>query len=148
MAITVSLCSVRQGGSEYEKNVMAYLQRAARSVGAEARSFRSEEALLDHAGQTAKQGSALLWLADSRGKLWSSAQFAAEIARARDGGIRQLVLGVGPASGWSPEALRHAAMLISLGPMTLPHELARLVLAEQVYRAATILAGHPYHLGH
>jgi len=55
---------------------------------------------------------------------------------------------VGPADGWSAEARNRAQLLLSLGAMTLPHELARVVLAEQVYRACTILAGHPYHSGH
>jgi 23S rRNA (pseudouridine1915-N3)-methyltransferase len=57
-----------------------------------------------------------------------------------------IVFAIGPASGWSERRL--AQTVLSLGPMTLPHELARLVLAEQIYRAFTILAGHPYHIGH
>jgi 23S rRNA (pseudouridine1915-N3)-methyltransferase len=55
---------------------------------------------------------------------------------------------VGPADGWSEYARAQAQSTLSFGPMTLPHELARLVLAEQIYRAFTILAGHPYHSGH
>lgn len=58
------------------------------------------------------------------------------------------VLAIGPADGWSPEARVRADLVVSFGPMTLPHSLARVVLAEQVYRALTILAGHPYHSGH
>jgi 23S rRNA (pseudouridine1915-N3)-methyltransferase len=58
------------------------------------------------------------------------------------------VLAIGPADGWSAEARQRADLLLSLGRMTLPHQLARVVLAEQVYRAFTILAGHPYHSGH
>jgi 23S rRNA (pseudouridine1915-N3)-methyltransferase len=57
-----------------------------------------------------------------------------------------IVFAIGPASGWSDRP--QAQTVLSLGPMTLPHELARLVLAEQLYRAFTILAGHPYHIGH
>jgi len=59
-----------------------------------------------------------------------------------------VLFAVGPADGWSAEARNRAQLLLSLGAMTLPHELARVVLAEQVYRACTILAGHPYHSGH
>jgi 23S rRNA (pseudouridine1915-N3)-methyltransferase len=59
-----------------------------------------------------------------------------------------LVLAIGPADGWSAATRKRANLLLSLGRMTLPHQLARIVLAEQVYRALTILAGHPYHSGH
>ena len=59
-----------------------------------------------------------------------------------------MILAIGPADGWSPKAIQDSDLRLSFGPMTLPHALARLVLAEQVYRAATILGGHPYHLGH
>ena len=62
--------------------------------------------------------------------------------------MQEMVFAVGPANGWSPEALWRAQLKLSFGKMTLPHELARVVLAEQVYRALTILAGHPYHGGH
>ena len=55
---------------------------------------------------------------------------------------------VGPADGWSEPSRARAAFTLSLGRMTLAHELARVVLLEQVYRAFTILKGHPYHTGH
>jgi 23S rRNA (pseudouridine1915-N3)-methyltransferase len=55
---------------------------------------------------------------------------------------------VGPANGFSAETRQEAKLLLSLGKMTLAHELARVVLLEQLYRALTILKGHPYHLGH
>jgi len=58
------------------------------------------------------------------------------------------VFAIGPASGFSEETRRSANMMLSLGKMTLPHELARVVLLEQLYRAFTILKGHPYHLSH
>jgi 23S rRNA (pseudouridine1915-N3)-methyltransferase len=57
-------------------------------------------------------------------------------------------MAIGPADGWSDTARQRADLLLSLGRITLPHQLARVVLAEQVYRAFTILAGHPYHSGH
>lgn len=89
-----------------------------------------------------------MWLLDSRGKQVSSEEFAASIGKLRDGGKRTLILAIGPADGWTDEDRQRADGLISLGKMTLPHELAALVLAEQVYRACTILASHPYHCGH
>jgi 23S rRNA (pseudouridine1915-N3)-methyltransferase len=59
-----------------------------------------------------------------------------------------LVFAIGGADGFSPEARAATQQIISLGKMTLAHELARVVLLEQVYRAFTILKGHPYHSGH
>jgi 23S rRNA (pseudouridine1915-N3)-methyltransferase len=90
----------------------------------------------------------LLVLLDSRGKLFSSEEFAIWLGRERDAGRQSIVFAIGPPSGWSEEARTRANLLLSLGPMTLPHELARVVLLEQVYRAFTILTGHPYHCGH
>ena len=116
--------------------------------------FRSEAALLDAVAGERRAGSTTVWLLDSRGKVLSSEQLAAALHTARDHGCRHLIAAIGPADGWSEAALAAVstnggnAMLLSLGPMTLPHELARLVMAEQIYRATTILAGHPYHLGH
>ena len=59
-----------------------------------------------------------------------------------------LLFAIGGADGFSDEARRQASLVLSLGKMTLPHELARVVLLEQIYRAFTILSNHPYHLGH
>ena len=85
---------------------------------------------------------------DSRGRQMSSEAFAAWLGARRDEGTQQFVFAVGPASGWSEEARERAGLLLSLGPMTMAHALARLVMAEQLYRAFTILTGHPYHAGH
>lgn len=87
-------------------------------------------------------------LLDSRGKQMSSEAFAAWLGKQRDEGAQQIVFAVGPANGWSDEARERAGLLLSLGPITLAHALARLVMAEQLYRAFTILTGHPYHSGH
>jgi 23S rRNA (pseudouridine1915-N3)-methyltransferase len=59
-----------------------------------------------------------------------------------------MLFAIGPADGWTEESRKRATLLLSLGPMTLAHSLARTVLAEQLYRAFTILTGHPYHSGH
>jgi 23S rRNA (pseudouridine1915-N3)-methyltransferase len=89
---------------------------------------------------------AWLVLLDGRGEAWSSEELAKWLAVRRDSGQQMIVFAIGPASGWSDRA--PAQTMLSLGRMTLPHELARLVMAEQLYRAFTILAGHPYHTGH
>ncbi|WP_049623312.1 23S rRNA (pseudouridine(1915)-N(3))-methyltransferase RlmH [Frateuria defendens] len=81
---------------------------------------------------------------DGRGKAWSSEELAAQLAQWRMGG-RDLAFLIGGPDGHAPEVLARADQRWSLGPLTLPHMLVRLVLAEQLYRAATIVAGHPYH---
>ena len=82
---------------------------------------------------------------DETGKTLSSEEFAAELARLRDEGIRDLALVIGGPDGLDPELRSKARLVLSLGRMTWPHQIARMLLAEQIYRATTILAGHPYH---
>lgn len=81
------------------------------------------------------------------GRHMSSDTFARWLGTRRDAGARRLVFAIGGADGLDPVITKAAALTLSLGPMTLPHGLARVVLAEQLYRAVTILAGHPYHRG-
>ena len=81
---------------------------------------------------------------DGHGKLWSSEALADELSRWRMGG-RDLAFLIGGPDGHAAEVLARADQRWSLGPLTLPHMLVRLVLAEQLYRATTLLAGHPYH---
>jgi 23S rRNA (pseudouridine1915-N3)-methyltransferase len=85
---------------------------------------------------------------DSQGLQISSREFANVLGSLQDNGAQQLVLAIGPADGWSPIALAKADKVVALGRITLPHELAAVVTAEQLYRALTIRAGHPYHSGH
>lgn len=83
-------------------------------------------------------------LLDAAGKQFTSQQFARWLGNVRDGGARELVFLCGDAEGF-PEEIRSAAkQKISLSTLTMPHEFARVVLAEQIYRAFAILAGHPY----
>lgn len=82
---------------------------------------------------------------DGGGKALSSDAFARWLGERRDEGTRNVAFLIGGPDGHGEEALKAASLKLSLGPMTLPHGLARIVLAEQLYRAATILAGHPYH---
>jgi 23S rRNA (pseudouridine1915-N3)-methyltransferase len=125
-----------------------YLGRLERYTPAGAASFPNETALFEFVARQNARTSAWLVLVDSRGTGQSSEEFAQWLAAHRDAGRQTMILAVGPADGWSDAARRQAQTLLSLGPMTLPHELARVVLAEQLYRAFTILAGHPYHGGH
>ncbi len=108
----------------------------------------SEASLLDRLRRDAGRTASRMALLDSGGRPASSEAFASRIKDLRDAGSQQLVFAVGPASGWSAATRASATWLLSLGSMTLPHELALVVLAEQLYRAQTILAGHPYHSGH
>jgi 23S rRNA (pseudouridine1915-N3)-methyltransferase len=82
---------------------------------------------------------------DGGGLSLSSETFAHLVAKERDGGARTMAFLVGGPDGHADQALAAGKLRLSLGPMTLPHGLARIVLAEQLYRAATILSGHPYH---
>ena len=81
---------------------------------------------------------------DERGKVLDSAGFARQLARWREAG-RDLAFAIGGADGLDPSVLKRAALTLSLGTMTWPHQLARVMLVEQLYRADTILSGHPYH---
>lgn len=87
------------------------------------------------------------WLiaCDERGKSYSSRDFAAHIAALRDQGERRLVFAIGGADGHAPAVREAARSTLAFGPQTWPHALARAMLAEQLYRAVTILAGSPYH---
>ena len=131
-----------------ESLTLDYIARATRLVPTSAPIFDSEPALLAAAERQPGRAAAHLLLFDSRGDALTSEDFARYLGRLRDDGTQRLVLAIGPADGWSPAARSRAYRTLSLGRMTLPHELARAVVAEQIYRALTILAGHPYHSGH
>ncbi|ODT86479.1 23S rRNA (pseudouridine(1915)-N(3))-methyltransferase RlmH [Phenylobacterium sp. SCN 70-31] len=82
---------------------------------------------------------------DERGKPRASRAFAAEIATLRDDGVRRLVFLIGGADGLAPDLVARAGGVMAFGPQTWPHALARAMLAEQIYRAVSILGGSPYH---
>lgn len=88
---------------------------------------------------------ALLVTLDERGRLLSSPEFADHLAKWRDGGRQDLAFVIGGADGISPALRARADFSISFGRMVWPHMLVRVMLAEQLYRAASILAGAPYH---
>jgi 23S rRNA (pseudouridine1915-N3)-methyltransferase len=82
---------------------------------------------------------------DAKGVALSSKGFADHLASVRDRGVKATALLIGGPDGLAPALRREAQLTFSLGAMTLPHALVRIIVAEQLYRAATILAGHPYH---
>ncbi len=88
---------------------------------------------------------ALLVALDPRGKAPSTEEFARQLARWRDESTGTLAFAIGGADGLDAAVLDRARQRLSLGPMIWPHLLARAMLAEQLWRAASILAGHPYH---
>lgn len=84
-------------------------------------------------------------LLDEHGKQLSSEEFAALLGKWRDDGVREARFLIGAADGHGAAARQSADLLIGFGAMTWPHMLARAMLAEQLWRATSILAGHPYH---
>ncbi|MEM6482698.1 MAG: 23S rRNA (pseudouridine(1915)-N(3))-methyltransferase RlmH [Pseudomonadota bacterium] len=82
---------------------------------------------------------------DERGQKWSSRQFAAQLASWRDTGQRDVAFLIGGADGLGVSLRARSQLALSLGQMVWPHKLARVMFSEQLYRAATILAGTPYH---
>jgi 23S rRNA (pseudouridine1915-N3)-methyltransferase len=90
-------------------------------------------------------GGAVLVALDGRGLDLTSAAFAARLGRWRDTGERAVAFAIGGPEGLGQAVLARAALTLALGRMTWPHMLVRVMLAEQLYRATTILAGHPYH---
>jgi len=82
---------------------------------------------------------------DERGKTQGSEAFANQLARWRDDGRPAVSFVIGGADGLDPEFVKSAALTLSFSPLTWPHQLVRIMLAEQLYRATTILSGHPYH---
>jgi len=127
---------------EYGKRLVRYcdfqgeeLRQGKKSVGG----FTAAEAAL-----LARSEGAYRVVLDPAGKPWSSPELAAFLKKKRDGGNRAVAFCVGGAEGFSQPFRGRADLLLSLSPMTLPHELARVVLLEQLYRAFTLLAHHPY----
>jgi 23S rRNA (pseudouridine1915-N3)-methyltransferase len=130
-----------------------YLKRISHYAQVEGIALREEAALLTLCGRSpagrAKAGAkSTLVLMDARGKQLSSEEFARFLGNYQERNSLPLVFAVGPADGFSEACKAAAQHKISMGKMTLAHELARVVLLEQLYRTFTILKGHPYHCGH
>ena len=125
-----------------------YLKRISRYVGTESHEMQSEAALLELTDSASGRTAPVLVLLDGRGRQFTSEEFAELIRDQQDRGAQNLFFAVGPADGFSDKARHAADLILSFGKMTLAHELARVVLLEQIYRAFTVLKGHPYHTGH
>jgi 23S rRNA (pseudouridine1915-N3)-methyltransferase len=124
-----------------------YLKRLSRYADADGITLKDEGSLLKICARDARPRHTLVLL-DGKGKQLSSAELANFLGDYQDRNAAPLCFGVGPADGFSDQARQAATLVLSLGKMTLAHDLARIVLLEQLYRAFTILKGHPYHLGH
>jgi 23S rRNA (pseudouridine1915-N3)-methyltransferase len=113
----------------------------------ESRAANADERKRDEAHRLLKDLSADTFVIalDPAGRLISSEAFASLIGEKRDSAVKTCAFLIGGPDGHGVEALKSPVMKLSLGPLTLPHGLARVVLLEQLYRAATILSGHPYH---
>jgi 23S rRNA (pseudouridine1915-N3)-methyltransferase len=150
MKIRLISITKRKGSSKesaVDELTAEYLKRAARYCAIEAGDYATEDALLKSLERPGRTAPVLVAL-DSRGKQLSSEELAGFVRQHLERGTQELIFAIGPADGWTAAALAKAQQTLSLGRITLPHELARVVLAEQLYRTFTILNNHPYHGGH
>lgn len=125
-----------------------YLNRLRHYAEAEGMTFTNEEALFKLRERTGTRPAHSIVLLDSRGKQLTSEELASFLDTHQNRSPQPLLFAIGDADGFSEEARKSASFVLSLSRMTFPHELARVVLLEQLYRALSILKGHPYHLGH
>ncbi len=132
--------------SAIQRLTAEYLKRIARYIPTESHELKNEQALLDLIAT--ERTRPYVVLLDSRGKQVSSEEFAVFLRDHQDRGTQTMLLAIGPADGFNEATRRAASFTLSFGKMTLAHELARIVLLEQIYRAFTIIKGHPYHTGH
>ena len=135
-------------GSAIQSLTAEYLKRLSRYAACEAQELASEASLLKLVEKSERRTPPELILLDSRGKQLTSEEIANFLEYHQSHGTQELLFAVGPADGWSDATRARAKTILSFGKITLPHELARVVLLEQLYRGFTILQGHPYHGGH
>jgi 23S rRNA (pseudouridine1915-N3)-methyltransferase len=128
--------------------IAEYLKRLSRFAACDAHELASESALLKLVEKNAGRTQPVLVLLDSRGRQLASDEIANFLEYHQSHDTQELLFAVGPADGWSEQTRAAAQSILSFGKITLPHELARVVLLEQLYRGFTILKGHPYHGGH
>ncbi|MFG1401600.1 23S rRNA (pseudouridine(1915)-N(3))-methyltransferase RlmH [Xanthobacter sediminis] len=155
----VLLCVGRLKAGAERDLVARYLERAraaGRALGftavdmveiAESSARRAEDRMAEEGAAilAALPAGAGLVVLDPRGRNLSSEDFAAHLGALRDGGTPALACIIGGADGLSESVRARAGRLVAYGAATFPHQLVRVMLAEQIYRAVTILAGHPYH---
>ena len=127
---------------EYARRIGRYCSFQAQEIRAAKR--KSGAGSGEEGAMLARAAGSYLVALDAAGKQWNSGEFASFLQRMRDGGTQAIAFCVGGADGFSDSFRENASLLLSLSPLTMPHELARVVLLEQIYRAWTILANHPY----
>jgi 23S rRNA (pseudouridine1915-N3)-methyltransferase len=115
------------------------LPEARQSAATERQNFESQRLL------KLAEGADSIVVLDEQGTPLTSNAFAKWIGAERDRGVKHMAFLLGGPDGHGAQVFAAASLRLSLGPMTLPHGLVRAVIAEQLYRASTILAGHPYH---
>ena len=125
-----------------------YLKRLTYFAEAEALVLTSEAQLIKLRQRSGARPAHSLVLLDSRGKQLTSEELAQFLENHQNHNPHPLLFAVGPANGFSEAARKSASTILSLSKMTMAHEIARIVLLEQLYRSFSILRGHPYHLGH
>ena len=138
----------RTRSSPIQSLTAEYLKRLSRYAACEALELMSEAALLKVVEKSTARTPPVLVLLDSRGRQLTSEEIANFLDYHQSHGTQELLFAVGPADGWDATTRAAANHVFSFGKITLPHELARVVLLEQLYRGFTILKGHPYHGGH
>jgi 23S rRNA (pseudouridine1915-N3)-methyltransferase len=158
MKITVHAVGRMKSGPEREL-ADRYFERLARSGTAIGLDFAGVVETPESRAQTASErrreegralqgllqaGTALMVL-DERGRAFTSEEFAGRIGLLRDEGRKAMVIAIGGADGHDRSLRDQADLTVSFGALTWPHQLVRVMLSEQLYRAATILSGHPYH---
>ncbi|MCZ2158007.1 23S rRNA (pseudouridine(1915)-N(3))-methyltransferase RlmH [Bartonella sp. 220] len=158
MQISIFAVGRMKKGAEH-KLVHHYLDRFSKSAGAVGFHLKKLQEISESRAQTAclrmeEEGSKLLdflpekcqlIVLDERGKSISSSVFAKKLGFYRDEGVRDLIIALGGPDGHNDRIRSRADFLLSFGFMTWPHQIARILLAEQLYRAVTIASNHPYH---
>jgi len=125
-----------------------YLSRLGHYATVEGLSVKDETKLVQLPSRDGHSTRRNLIALDSRGQQYSSEGFAQLLRKYQESGATHLVFAIGGADGFNDSFLESAELRLSLGEMTWAHELARVLLLEQLYRAFTILKGHPYHTSH
>lgn len=138
----------RTRSSPIQSLTAEYLKRLSRYAACDAQELTSEAALLKLVEKSMSRKPPVLVLLDARGQQLTSEEIANFLEYHQGHDTQELLFAVGPADGWSDATRSIASNILSFGKVTLPHELARVVLLEQLYRGFTILKGHPYHGGH
>ena len=139
---------VGEGFAEYAKRLSRELPLELVEISTRQRARETQRAIADEGAAmlAAIPKSAHVVALDGRGKSWSSEDLAQQLAQWRMLG-QDLAFLIGGPDGLAPAVLQRAQQRWSLGPLTLPHPLVRIVLAEQLYRAVSLLGNHPYHRG-